>query len=96
MNKMNKDYEKTRRSLNSFVVLKKASWALCAVAVVIGFIQMAMGNHAYADRSFGGAIFMFIFACIFSNAAGYHCNRLSVLELQNQLAGSGGESTKDE
>ena len=82
---MNSDHEKTRRLLNSFVILKKLSWALCAVAIVVSAVLLALGNSK-AIAPFSVAIMGFVFACIFSNAAGHFSNALSIIDLQKRLS----------
>jgi hypothetical protein len=82
---MNSDHENAKRHLNSFVILKKLSWALCAVAFVVSAVLFALGNSK-ADDLLRVACLGFILACIFSNAAGYQFNRLSIIDLQKQLS----------
>lgn len=90
--------EKTQRYLNAFKFLHYFSYALCAVAIVVGAVLFAMG-HSKANDCLAGAAMAFVFACIFSNARGYHFNRLSINELQERLseleAGSPSESERE-
>jgi hypothetical protein len=82
---MASDHEKTKRQLNSFVILKRVSWALWAVAIVLSAVLWAVGNSK-ANNCLGVAALMFILACIFSNATGYQFNRLSIIDLQKRLS----------
>ena len=91
---MNSDHEMAKRHLNSFVILKKLSLGMCAVALVVGVVLMAMGNSK-ANDSMGGAAIMFIFACIFSNTADNKFNRLSIIENQKRLSELEGGLVKD-
>jgi len=82
---MNADHEKAHRYVNAFKFLHYFSYALCAVAIVVGAVLFAMG-HSKANDCMGVAAIMFIFACIFSNARGYHFNRLPIIELQKRVS----------
>ena len=92
---MNSDNENARRDLNSFVILKKLSWALCAVAIVVSAVLFALGNSKADDLSRVAAL-GFILACIFSNAAGHYFNALSIIDLQKRLSALETGSAKDE
>ena len=92
---MNSDHENARRYLNSFVLLKKLSWALCAVAFVVSAVLFALG-HSEADDLLRVACLGFILACIFSNAAGYSSNALLIIDLQKRLSALESGSAKDE
>ena len=80
---MNSD--QATRHLNSFVLLKKLSWALCAVAIVVSAVLFALGNSA-ADDLLRVACLGFLLACIFSNAAGNGFNALSIIDLQKRIS----------
>ena len=90
---MNSD--QARRHLNSFVLLKKLSWALCAVAIVVSAVLFALGN-SQADDLLRVASLGFILACIFSNAAGHFLNALSIIDLQKRLSELETASANDE
>ena len=76
---MNSDHEKAERDLNSFVILKKLSLGMCAVALVVGVVLMAMGN-SNANGPITVAALMFILSCVFSNAAGHFSNAQSIID----------------
>ena len=82
---MNEDHEKAKRYLNSFVILKKLSLGLCAVALVVGVVLMAVGN-SLANVAFPVFSLLFVLGFIFSNAAGHYFNALSIIELQKRVS----------
>ena len=82
---MNSDHEKTKRDLNSFVILKKLSFGLCAVALVVGVVLMAVGN-SLANVAFPVFSLLFVLGFIFSNAVGHYFNALSIIDLQKRLS----------
>ncbi len=82
---MNSDHENAKRHLNSFVILKKLSLGMCAVALVVGVVLMAVGN-SNANGPISVAALMFILSCVFSNAAGHFSNALSIIDLQQRLS----------
>ena len=95
---MNADHEKTKRYVNSFKFLKYLSYGLCVVALAVGAVLWAIGNSK-ANDALAGASVLFVFAFIFSNAAGYHFNALSIIDLQKRLseleAGSANDSKSE-
>ena len=82
---MNSDDENAKRHLNSFVILKKLSWGMCAVALVVGVVLMAVGN-SLANVALAVWPIVFLFGCVFSNAAGHFTNALSIIDLQKRLS----------
>jgi hypothetical protein len=96
--KMNSDHKKASDQLKAFTILKKLSLAACGVAIGLSAVLLALGNSK-ANDCMGGAAIMFIMAFIFSNAAGYHFNLLSIIDLQKRVSalqsGSPNDSKSD-
>ena len=91
---MNADHKKASDQLKAFTILKKLFLGMCAVAIVLSAVLLAMGNSK-ANDCMGGAAIMFIFAFIFSNAAGFQFNRLSIIDLEKRLSELEVGSAKD-